>query len=137
MLYKKHGRHTLARMISKLSFAAGVIASFAFPVLAQNATGSMPDNACLCNASHGAAWTCERGFVKIADRCDAIAVPENAFLDQASYGSGWSCELGYQPLSSNCISIDLPQNAHLDRSGNWWSCNRGFQLSDGAFVLGR
>ncbi len=43
----------------------------------------------------------------------------------------------YEVLNGACVAIDLPENAHLDRSGNRWSCNRGFQLSDGACVLGR
>jgi hypothetical protein len=82
-------RHPLARLIAKTAVIAGVIASFAFPVLAQDGTGLIPQDA-----------------------------------QAPSYGDG-------------CIAIDLPENAYLDRSGNRWSCNRGFRLSDGACILGR
>ena len=82
-------RHPLARLIAKTAFMAGVIASFAFPALAQDGTGPIPQGA-----------------------------------QAPSYGGG-------------CIAIDLPENAYLDRSGNRWSCNRGFRLSDGLCVLAR
>ncbi|WP_322786401.1 hypothetical protein [Pseudophaeobacter arcticus] len=98
---------------------------------------AVPANAYLTNASYGAAWVCERGFIKIDDRCDAIVLPENAFLDQASYGPGWRCDRGFEPLGRACVAIDLPLNAYLDRSGNRWSCNRGYHLSDGTCILGR
>lgn len=35
------------------------------------------------------------------------------------------------------LTIDLPENAYLDRSGNRWSCNQGFRLSDGTCIVGR
>lgn len=98
---------------------------------------AVPANAYLTNADYGAAWACERGFVKIDDRCAVIVVPANAYIDQASYGPGWSCERGYEPLNDTCVTIDLPENAFLDRSGNRWSCNRGFRLSDGECIFGR
>ncbi len=98
---------------------------------------AVPENAYLTNADYGAAWACERGFVKTDDRCDAISMPANAFLDHAPYGSGWRCERGYEPMDGACVAIDLPENAHLDRSGNRWSCNRSFRLSDGMCNLGR
>ena len=41
-------RHPLARLISRLAIMAGVIASLAFPVLAQDGTGPMPGNAHPC-----------------------------------------------------------------------------------------
>lgn len=55
--------HPFARLIAKLAMVAGVIASFAFPVLAQDGAGSKPENArpCLqqeaCDQSHP---TCKR-----------------------------------------------------------------------------
>ncbi len=131
----KTTRHPLTRLISKLAFTAVAIPSMAFPALAQDGTAPMPENA--QPRSYGAAWACEKGFVKIGDRCDAISLPANAFLDRASYGPGWRCERGYEPLRGACVAIDLPLNAYLDRSGNRWSCNRGFQLSDGACTRGR
>ena len=82
-------RHPLARLIAKSAFMTGVIASFAFPALAQDGTGPIPQNA-----------------------------------QAPSYGGG-------------SIDINLPANAYLDRSGNRWSCNRGFRLSDGMCILAR
>ncbi len=82
-------RHPLARLIAKSAFMTGVIASFAFPALAQDGTGPIPQNA-----------------------------------QAPSYGGG-------------SIDINLAANAYLDRSGNRWSCNRGFRLSDGMCILAR
>jgi hypothetical protein len=98
---------------------------------------AVPDNAYLTNESYGAAWVCERGFVGTGEQCDAIVLPMNAYLDTASYGPGWRCERGYAMLNDACVAIDLPENAHLHRSGNRWSCDRGFQLSEGECILGR
>ena len=78
---------------------------------------AVPANAYLTNAGHGAAWVCERSFVKIDDRCDAVVVPSNAYLDEASYRPGWSCERGYEHLNGYCVAIDLSENAHLGRTG--------------------
>jgi hypothetical protein len=91
----------------------------------------------LTNASYGAAWAFERGFVRIDEQCDAVDLPANAFFDPAAHGSGWRCERTYEPLSGTCVAIDLPETAYLDRSGNRWSCNPGFRLSGGACLLGR
>ena len=82
-------RHPLARLIAKTAVISGVIASFAFPVLAKDGTEPIPQDA-----------------------------------QAPSYGGG-------------CIAIDLPEHAYLDRSGNRWSCDRGFRFSDGMCVLGR
>ena len=98
---------------------------------------AVPENGYLTNADYGDAWACERGFFEIDGRCDPVALPTNAFMDPASYGPGWRCERGYEPENNTCVAIDLPANAHLDRSGNRWSCDRGFQLMDGECVLGR
>jgi len=38
----KPTKHPLARLISKLAFVAGVVASLTFPVFAQDGTGPMP-----------------------------------------------------------------------------------------------
>jgi hypothetical protein len=46
--FKGPTRHPLARLISRLTIVAGVIASLAFPVLAQDGTGPMPRNAHPC-----------------------------------------------------------------------------------------
>ena len=40
--------HPFTRLHAKLAIVASVVASFAFPVLAQDVTGSKPDNALLC-----------------------------------------------------------------------------------------
>ena len=45
---KPRAGHPFARLSAKLAIVAGVIASFAFPVLAQDGTGSKPENALPC-----------------------------------------------------------------------------------------
>lgn len=98
---------------------------------------AVPQNGYLTNTDYGEEWACERGFVEDRGRCDAIVLPANAFLDLDTYGPGWRCARGYQATGGACIPIDLPENAHLDRSGNRWSCDLSFHLSDGACILGR
>ena len=95
----------------------------------------VPENGYLTNARYGETWACERGFIEVAGRCDAIAVPANAFLDANSYGPGWRCERGYAPAGNACIKIELPVHAHLDLTGNRWSCDMGFQLTDGQCLV--
>jgi hypothetical protein len=52
-------RHPLARLIARTTVVAGVIASFAFPVLAQDGTSPMPENA--QPRSYGGGWVCDLG----------------------------------------------------------------------------
>lgn len=98
---------------------------------------AVPENGYLTNADYGAEWVCERGFFEIDGRCDAVELPAKAFINPDNYGPRSRCERGYQPLDNACVAIELPENAHLDRSGNQWSCDRDFQYSGGACVLGR
>lgn len=79
-------RHPLARLIAKAAVIAGVIASFAFPVLAQDGTGPIPQDA--RTPSYG-------------DGCIAIDLPENAYLDRPR--NRWSCNRGFRLSDGECI----------------------------------
>jgi len=79
-------RHPLARLIAKTAVIAGVIGSFAFPVLAQDGTGPIPQDAQA--PSYG-------------DGCIAIDLPENAYLDRP--GNRWNCNQGFRLSDGMCI----------------------------------
>ncbi len=78
-------RHPFARLIARMAVIAGVIASFAFPVLAQDGTGLIPQDAQA--PSYG-------------DGCIAIDLPENAYLDRPR--NRWSCNRGYRLSDGEC-----------------------------------
>ena len=40
----------------------------------------VPDHAHIAFGDH---WTCDRGFKRVANRCEEIQVPEHAFLEYA------------------------------------------------------
>ena len=73
----------------------------------------------------GDEWKCDRGFKRVADRCEEIQVPEHAFLNYT--GNDWSCERGYKRADGECRSLEVPELADLDFNGNDWVCDRGFK----------
>jgi hypothetical protein len=81
--------------------AAGMIAFLAFPVLAQDGTGPMPENAEA--RSYGGGWNCALGYRVNGEECVAIDIPENAYATGRSYGSGWACRRGYEEKAGGTV----------------------------------
>lgn len=123
-------RHPLARLIARMAVIAGVIASFGFPVLAQDGTGPMPQNAQA--RSYGAGWVCDLGYRVDGAECLALDIPEHAYPTGRSYGTGWTCDRGYAVVARGCMPIAVPANAYLTNAsyGAAWACERGFVKID-------
>ena len=126
--------------------AAGMIAFLAFPVLAQDGTGPMPENAEARN--YGGGWNCALGYRVNGEECVAIDMPENAYATGRTYGSGWACRRGYEDAGgTSCAAIPVPDNAFLRSSGYDWQCDRGYRqdretcvpivLPDNAYLIRR
>jgi hypothetical protein len=81
-----------------------LIAFLAFPVLAQDGTGPMPENAEA--RSYGGGWDCDLGYRVEGEECVAIDIPENAYATGRSYGSGWACRRGYEEVGGNVLRSD-------------------------------
>jgi hypothetical protein len=81
----------------------------------------------------GKRWHCSRGYLKVDDICQEIALPANAYLSVASYRSGWRCERGFEVSGDLCTAIVVPENAFLNgvNYGRPWTCERGFFEQDG------
>lgn len=119
-------RHPLARLIARTAAIAGVMASFAFAVLAQDGTGPMPQNAQA--RSYGAGWACDLGYQVDGAECLALDIPEHAYPTGRSYGTGSECIRGYEEVSgTSCNPILVPANAFLRSYGEDWQCERGFR----------
>lgn len=119
-------RHPLKRLISTSAVFAGVAASLAFPVLAQDGTGAVPQNAEV--RSYGGGWDCILGYRVEGVKCVPIDFPENAYATGRSYGSGWECKRGFVDVGrASCKAIPLPDNAFLRSSGYDWQCDRGYR----------
>ncbi|MEW9922393.1 hypothetical protein AB2B41_22570 [Marimonas sp. MJW-29] len=130
----KANANSLPRLINKLIAAAGIIASVAFPVFAQDGTGPMPDNAEAQN--YGVGWDCTLGYRFNGEDCAAIDVPENAYVTGRSHGSGWACKRGYEKVGGvSCEAIPVPENAFLRSSGFDWKCDRGYRQDRETCVL--
>ncbi|MCV2880310.1 hypothetical protein OE699_15820 [Sedimentimonas flavescens] len=126
-------RHHLTRLIAKAAVISGVIASFAFPVLAQDGTGPIPQNAQA--RSYGGGWVCDLGFRVEGAECLPLDIPEHAYPTGRSYGTGWECDRGYEEVDrTSCNPIPVPANAFLRSSGYDWQCERGFRQEDEACV---
>jgi hypothetical protein len=105
---------------------AGVLASLAFPALAQDGTGAVPDNARA--RGQGAGWDCDIGFRVDGTTCREIAIPDNAYATGLPYGTGWTCRRGYAEADrTSCDLIPVPPNGFLRSSGHDWQCDRGFR----------
>jgi hypothetical protein len=116
----------LARLIARITVAAGVIASMAFPVFAQDGTGPLPQNA--QSRSYGGGRDCDLGYRLEGAECLALEIPENAYATGMSYGSGWACRRGYEEAGgTSCAAIPVPDNAFLRSSRHDWQCNRGYR----------
>ena len=128
-------RRPLARLIARTAAIAGVIASLAFPVLAQDGTGPMPENA--QPRSYGSGWVCDLGYRVEGDECLALDIPEHAYPTGRSYGTGWECDRGYEEVGgTSCNPIPVPANAFLRSYGDDWQCERGFrQERDGCLSI--
>lgn len=130
---KKPTRHLLARLTSKLAFLAGMVASMAFPVFAQDGTGPMPENAQA--RSYGSGWVCDLGYRAKGADCLALDIPEHAYATGGSYGTGWECSRGYEEVNgTSCNPIPVPANAFLRSSGYDWQCERGYREERDACV---
>ena len=57
--------------------AAGMFAFLAFPVVAKDGTGPMPENAEARN--YGGGWNCALGYRVAGAVCVVIDIPENAY----------------------------------------------------------
>lgn len=124
--HKEPTRHPLARLVSKLAFAAGVVASVAFPALAQDGAGPMPENA--QPRSFGSGWVCDLGYRIEGAECQALDIPEHAYPTGRSYGTGWECHRGYEQVNgTSCNPIPVPANAFLRSYGDDWRCERGYR----------
>ncbi len=77
--------------------------------------------------SYGDEWKCDRGFKRVADRCEEIQVPEHAFL--AYSGNRWQCERGHTRVNEQCQGVQVPEHAFLNSRGDGWACERGFRRS--------
>ncbi|MAS60186.1 MAG: hypothetical protein CMQ07_03665, partial [Gammaproteobacteria bacterium] len=66
---------------------------------------------------------CARGFKRIANACDLVAVPENAYLDAS--GTDWQCQRGYLKQREDCEAIRVPEHAYLIEAqyGRGWDCD--------------
>ncbi len=76
---------------------------------------------------YGDEWKCDRGFKRVADRCEEIQVPEHAFL--AYSGNRWQCERGHTRVKEQCQVVEVPEHAFLNSRGDGWACERGFRRS--------
>jgi hypothetical protein len=64
----------LARLIARITVAAGVIASLAFPVFAQDCTGPSAQSA--QSRSDGGGWDCDLGYRVEGAECLALDIPD-------------------------------------------------------------
>jgi hypothetical protein len=105
---------------------AGLIASMAFPVIAQDGIGQMPENA--QPRIYGRGWVCDFGYRVEGAECLALDIPEHAYPTGRSYGTGWECDRGYEEVGgTSCNPIPVPANAFLRSSGYNWQCERGYR----------
>jgi hypothetical protein len=84
----------------------------------------VPDHAYIDVGDH---WKCDRGFKRVADRCEEIQLPEHAFLQHG--GNSWRCERGYKRVKEQCQRVQVPEHAFLNTWGDGWECERGFRRS--------
>lgn len=127
---KELKRHPLAKFFARLAVVAGLIASMAFPVVAQDGTRPIPANA--QPKSYGEGWECDRGYRRDGDKCLSVIVPENAYATNRTYGAGWECLHGFQEVDdAACLEVVVPEGGYLDPSGQRWRCLRGYIKVDG------
>ncbi|MGQ3486323.1 hypothetical protein [uncultured Roseovarius sp.] len=116
----------LSRLIARMAAVAGVMASMAFPVFAQDGTGPLPQNAQSRSYSRG--WDCDLGYRVEGAECLALDIPENAYATGRSYGSGWACRRGFEEIGGTaCRPMPVPDNAFLRSFGYDWQCDRGYR----------
>ncbi len=84
----------------------------------------VPDPAYIDVGDH---WKCDRGFRRVANRCEEFQVPAHAFLQRG--GDSWRCERGYKLVKERCQEVQVPAHAFLSAWGNHWECERGFRRS--------
>lgn len=130
---KKPTRHLVARLMARMALLAGMIASFTFPVLAQDRPGPAPENA--QPRSYGDGWVCDIGYRVEGNACLALVIPEHAHPTGQTYGTGWECSRGFEESGgTSCTAIPVPANAFLRSSGYGWQCERGFREERDACV---
>ena len=130
---RKTNTTATARLVARLAVVAGIMASVAFPVFAQDGTGPTPDNAKARN--YGGGWDCSLGYRVNGADCASIDIPENAYATGRSYGSGWACRRGYAEVAgTSCEAIPIPDNAYLRSSGYDWQCDRGYRRDRDACI---
>ena len=124
----------LSGLIARMAAVAGVIASMAFPVIAQDGTGPMSPNA--QSRGYGGGWDCDLGYRVEGTECLALDIPENAYATGRSYGSGWACRRGFEEIGGTaCQPIPVPENAFLRSSGYDWQCDRGYRQDRESCIL--
>jgi hypothetical protein len=124
--HEESSSRPLAKLFARLAVVAGVIASMAFPVFAQDGIGPMPQNA--QSRSYGGGWDCDLGYRVEGAECLTLDIPENAYATGRSYGSGWACRRGYEEAGgTSCEAIPVPEHAFLRSSGYDWQCDRGYR----------
>ncbi len=82
----------------------------------------LPEHAYTTFGDH---WKCDRGFKRVADRCEEFPMPEHAFLNHS--GNRWQCDRGFERVAERCEEIPVPEHAFLAYSGNRWQCERGYK----------
>ena len=83
---------------------------------------AVPDHAYIDFGDH---WKCDRGFKRVANRCEEFQVPAHAFLNYS--GDSWRCERGYKRADGECRSLEVPEHAYVNFTGKDWVCDRGFK----------
>jgi hypothetical protein len=126
MANEKRTSPPASSLMARLVFAAGLAAGLAFPALAQDGKGAVPENATA--RGNGAAWDCDPGYRVDGAKCSGIEIPDNAYPTGLSYGRGWACRRGHEEIAgTSCAVIPVPPNAFLRSSGHDWQCARGFR----------
>ncbi len=128
------GRMICLSLAPRRALLTGLVMALALPVLAQDGTGPVPQNA--ETRSFGGGWDCDVGYRVEGVECLAIDVPENAYATERSYGTGWACRRGYQVAGgTSCEPIPVPENAFLSESTNGWHCERGYRRERDACIV--
>ena len=127
MISDKTSNKTRLRQLAIGMFVlVGVLVPPALPAVAQDGTGSVPENAHAWK--YGDGWECDLGYRVNEGSCEEIVLPENAYATGRSYGTGWDCYRGFEEVDgTRCAAVFVPDNAFLRSSGYGWQCERGYQ----------
>lgn len=101
-----------AHMNARFFLLAGIVAFFAFPVLAQGGTGlssalAAAQKVSVDRRTYGVDWECsQRKQTGVGDACATIIVPEGGRLSPS--GEGWQCLEGYIRVDDICLEVIAP-----------------------------